>query len=215
MYTSPAGAINLIITLGIYIGVIDYRRIGPERHVILQPIFKDTGHQRALRIDRCLAFHQRRDRHHLVEIASQVQLRGNRAKSPHHCADNLLRLYIACKPIRVREKVALKAPRPGIDIGNQICVIHHRLEKILPAAEAVLLNAGCNIKNIRALRYGQSAGVDVSSGDARVHLDRRRRMIEAVFAGAKSAALKQAQQVECVLVLDHPGLLECSADRRS
>ena len=106
MYGSIAlqvALINRTAPLAFQLKSVNHRRIGHQRHIFGQPVLKDAGHQRPLRIHRRLPLDQRSHRHHRCTFSFNPSCADTCPEALHHRARNLRRGCLARETIRVRE----------------------------------------------------------------------------------------------------------------
>ena len=173
-----------------------------------KPVEKHARHQRTLRVHGRFALHQRCNRNHLVHVLLQSQLRGRHAEPLHHGRHDLHRGHRGRKPVRVRKQIAFEARRSRIEIGNQPRLAGRGGHKILARAQAGLLHARGDIKNIRALRHGQRYGYHVAARNPRINLSHRSGMVEQVNPRLQFSAPKPAHQIERVPAAHHARRLQ-------
>ena len=78
-----------------------------------------------------------------------------------------------------------------------------RPENPAVGAKSRLLQPRGNLKDARALRNGHRLGKNIAARDARIDLNDRSRMVEAILAGLERSPLPPAHQIKGILAAHH------------
>src|SRR5262249_37954030 len=115
--------------------------------------------------------------------------------------------------VRIREQIAFKTLRLGIEVANQGGLAARDLEKFLAPAESRLLHSRGDVKDVEALRDHESAHVDIAARNSIVNFAQPGGMVKGVFTGLERCTPMQiVPGQERVAAADDPGILQIAGD---
>src|SRR5450631_3917519 len=192
---------------------VDDGWVGHQWHFLPEPVLKDAGYERPLRVHSRLPFHQRSYRQYLMHILFQSHLAGHNAKTPDHGCSNLRRTCLSFKTISIRKQIALQTFCLGVQIGYQFHLFHRGIQKFLTRAKPTLLHTRCYVEYVCALRDSQGPCKYVSTRNPRINFGDRRLVVEAVLAGPEFAPLPKPEQVKDILAAHNSCGFQLTADQ--